>query len=152
MLLIQFSFVTLHCHSIPLGKIYSTLIHSFGRGLILYKYIYIYIYIYISFKNIFYHPSLLYQSMLWEGVDVTCQTFLLSPCIALSFHATRKNYPTLIHSFGMGLFGFWKNIYRYIYIDFFQQSLLLSFMSLPFQISEECHSTTHSLLNGWISL
>ena len=27
----------------------------------------------------------------WEGVDVACQAFLLSSCIALSFHTTKKN-------------------------------------------------------------
>ena len=67
------------------------------------------------FKNLFYHPSLLSQSMLSEGVDVACQSFLLSSCIALSFHTTRKNYSTLIHPFGRG----WV---LYIYI-----SLSLSF-------------------------
>ena len=69
------------------------------------------------FKNLFYHPSLLSQSMLSEGVDVACQSFLLSSCIALSFHTTRKNYSTLIHPFGRG----WV-LYIYIYL-----SLSLSF-------------------------
>ena len=61
----------------------------------------------------FYHPSLLYQSMLWEGVAVACQAFLLLSCIALSFHTARKDYSTLIHSFGGGLF-----IYLYLYSSF----------------------------------
>ena len=84
------------CHSIMPGKNSSTLIHPFGRGLILY----IYIYTYFSFKNLFYHPSLLYQPMLLGGVDVACQTVRLSSCIALSFHTTRESsYSTLIHPF-----------------------------------------------------
>ena len=60
----------------------------------------------------FYQPSLFYQSMLLEGVDVACQTFLLpywgvdvaSSCIALSlWYFLENNYSTLIHSFGKGL-------------------------------------------------
>ena len=47
------------CHSILLGKNYSTPTHSFGRGLVLY----LYVHINISFKNLSYHPSLLCQSM-----------------------------------------------------------------------------------------
>ena len=94
----NFSFIILHCPVIPLcqEKNSSTLIHPFGRGLILY----IYIYTYFSFKNLFYHPSLLYQPMLLGGVDVACQTVRLSSCIALSFHTTRESsYSTLIHPF-----------------------------------------------------
>ena len=61
---------------------------------------YTYIYTYFSFKNLFYHPSLLYQPMLLGGVDVACQTVRLSSCIALSFHTTRESsYSTLIHPF-----------------------------------------------------
>ena len=180
---------TLPCHSILLGKNYSTLIHSFGRGLTLHIYVFtykyffqetllssfialsknafgrgwmlhakllfyhpalprhsillgkttllfftpfgggwLYIYTYISFKNLFYHPALLYQSMLLEGVHAAFQTVLLSSCFALSFHTTRaKNYSTLIHSFGRGLFLY---IYIYTYRYFFQEILLSSFIAL----------------------
>ena len=149
----SFSFIILHCSVIPyfLEK-YIT--HSFDRGPN-----FIYIYIYISFKNLVYHPSCPSHSTLlekchstthsflqglsslcfsrissiifhcslnpcfWEGVDVACPTFLLSSCIAPSFHTTRKNYSTLIHSFRRGLT-------LYIYIHFFQKSLLSSCIAL----------------------
>ena len=64
----------------------------------------------------------------WEGVDVPCQTFHLLSCIALS--------PILL---GQILYPFWllwegvDFIYIYIYINFFQESILSSFMSLPLQ-------------------
>ena len=57
-------------------------------------------------------------------MDVACQTSLLSSCIALSFHITRKNYSTLFHSFGRRSFFIFKKI--------FQESLLSSFMFVPF--------------------
>ena len=71
------------------------------------------------FKNLFYHPSLLSQSMLSEGVDVACQSFHLSSCIALSFHTTRKNYSTLIHPLGGD--GFY--IYIYLSLSLFFKNL-----------------------------
>ena len=77
----------------------------------------------------------------WERVGVACQTFLLSSCIALSFHTTRKDYSTLIDSFGRGMI-------LDIYIEFKQESLLSSFMSLSFQTLEKCHLTTHFLAEG----
>ena len=87
------------------------------------------------FKNLFYHPSLLSQSMLSEGVDVACQSFLLSSCIALSFHTTRKNYSTLIHPFGRG----WV-LYIYISLSLFQEFLLSSFIAL----------SIHDFGRGWM--
>ena len=51
-------------------------------------------------SSIILHCSL--NPCFWEGVDVACQAFLLSSCIVLSFHTTRKNYSTLIHPFGRG--------------------------------------------------
>ena len=100
------------------------------------------------FKNLFYHPSLLSQSMLSEGVDVACQSFLLSSCIALSFHTTRKNYSTLIHPFGRG----WVlHTFIYTYISFrnlFYHPSCLSQSTLL----EKCHSTSHSFLKGLNSL
>ena len=56
--------------------------------------------------------------MLWEGVNVGCQSVLLSSCIALSFHTTRKNYSTLIHSSDRELI-----LYIYIYIDIYFKNL-----------------------------
>ena len=108
----------------------STLIDSFGRGLVVYMYIYIHVFqesLLSSFMSLPFHTcrkchstthsskglSSRYFSIVssiilpcsispcfWEGVDVGCQSVLLSSCIALSFHTTRKNYSTLIHSFG----------------------------------------------------
>ena len=69
-----------------------------GRGLILYIYIPIF---FSTVSSIILHCSI--TPCFWEGVDFACQTFPLSSCIALSFHTTRKNYPTLVHSFGRGL-------------------------------------------------
>ena len=68
----------------------------------------------------------------WEGVDVACQTFLLSSCIALSFHTTRKNYSTPFHAFGRGLV-------LVIYL-FFHEALLSSFIVL----------SMHAFGRGWM--
>ena len=97
------------------------------------------------FNSCFYCPSFLstiffrghcsINPCFWEGVDVVCQTFLLSSCIALSFHTTRKNYATPIHSFGRGLI-----LYIYIHIFFFQESLLSSFIAL----------LIHAFGRGWM--
>ena len=90
-----------------LGNNYSTLIHSFDRGLIIYIYSPI-----PHFRNLLFD-----HSFLTEGID------LLSFFIALSIHAfgrgrmlhvklffchpalliSKKKYSTLIHSFGKGL-------------------------------------------------
>ena len=93
----NFSFIILHCPVIPLcqEKTPLPLFTPLGGD-----WYYTYIYTYFSFKNLFYHPSLLYQPMLLGGVDVACQTVRLSSCIALSFHTTRESsYSTLIHPF-----------------------------------------------------
>ena len=89
-------------------KNYATLIHSFGRGLILY------IYTFFSFKNLSYHPSLLCQSMLLGGGGCRMPNFSFI-ILHWSFHTTREelfNHSTLIHSFGRGLI-------LYIYIHLF---------------------------------
>ena len=52
----------------------------------------------VFFNSFFYHPLLLYQSMLLGGGEVACQSFHLSSCIALPFHTTRKNSSALILS------------------------------------------------------
>ena len=70
----------------------------------------------------------------WEGVDVACQTFLLSSCIALSFHITRKNYSTLFRSFdGRFIFSGTELSPQkqkiYIFLSCFQVSLLSSLPS-----------------------
>ena len=72
--------------------------------------------------------------------------FFYLPVLLCHFILLRENYSTVIHSFGRGLI-----LFIYIHINFFQ-SLLSSFMSLPFQISDECHSATHSFLKGLTSL
>ena len=82
------------CHSIPLGKRYSTLVHSFGGLIFINIYIYIYIFASLSrISSIILHCSI--NPCFWEGVDVACQTLLLLSCIALSCHTTREKllYP-----------------------------------------------------------
>ena len=82
-----------------------------------------YVHTYSSFKNLFYHPSLLYQPMLLGG-DGCCLSdfsFIILHCSAIPY------YSALIHSFGGGG-RFLKNIYIY----FFEESLLSSFMFVPF--------------------
>ena len=139
---VLFFHAALLCYSMLLGKNYSTLIHSFGRRLILYLYIDLFL---SRISSIIPHVSpipnfrkmpldhsflsggidSMYFSInssinlhcsnnpfFWEGVDVACQTFLLSywgvdvasSCIALSlWHFLENNYSTLIYSFGKGL-------------------------------------------------
>ena len=114
-----FYYLVLLCHSMLLGTCYSTLIHSFGRDwfshifqifpkspldsmilhtspipnairpfipfwgdwfLCMFQQILLSIIVHCSINPCF-----------WERVDVASQTFLLSSCIALSFHTTRKN-------------------------------------------------------------
>ena len=73
---------------------------------------------------------------------------LLSSCIALSFHTTRKNYSTLIHPFGRGLI-----LYLYIYTHTFLSripSIILHASLIP--NFRKCHSTIHFFLQGMISL
>ena len=103
---------TLPCHSILYTrKNYATLIHSFGRGLILYIYIYTYTFIYLSFKNIFYHPSLLYRSMLLGGGGCCmskCSFIILHYSVS---HTTRTNTLPLLTPLG----GDWFHIHSYIH-------------------------------------
>ena len=75
------------------------------------------------------------------------KTFLLSSCVALSFHTTGKK---LLYPYSL----LWEGIgfkYANMHMYFFQESLLSSFMSLPFRISEESRSTTHAFLEGLTS-
>ena len=67
-------------------------------------------------SSINFHGSI--NPCFWEGVDVACQMLHVnssfSCCIALLFHAARKNYSTLIHSFGRGLILF---LYIHIFLS-----------------------------------
>ena len=128
---------TLPCHSILLGKTTLPLFILLG-GDWFYKKIYIFFLSRIS-------PIILHCSVnpcFWEGVDVACQTFLLSSYIALSFHTTREelfNHSTLIHSFGRGLI-LYIYIYLFIYLFIFQEYLLSSFIAL----------SIHAFGRGWV--
>ena len=62
------------------------------------------------FNSFLYHSHCSINPCFWEGVDVACQTFLLSSYIPLLFHTTRKNYSTLIHSY---IYSF-KNIFYHL--------------------------------------
>ena len=124
------------CHSILLGKTTLPLFTPLGGD---WFYIYIYTYFFLSrISPIILHCSV--NPCFWEGVDVACQTFLLSSYIALSFHTTREelfNHSTLIHSFGRGLIIY---IYIYIYLFIFQEYLLSSFIAL----------SIHAFGRGWM--
>ena len=74
-------------------------------------------------KLFFYHPALLCHSILLE-----------------------KNYATLVHSFGRGLI-----LYLYIDICLSRISSIIPHVS-PIPNFRKCHSTTHSFLEGVISL
>ena len=71
----SFSFIIPHCPIIPYyWTNYSTLIHPFGGD---------WFYFFLSrVSSIILHCSI--NPCCWEGVDVACQTFHLSSCIALS--------------------------------------------------------------------
>ena len=71
--------------------------------------------------------------------------FFFSSCIALSFHTTRKNYPTLIHSFGRGLILY---LYIHIFLSRIPFIILHAFLIPNFR---KFHSTIHSFLEGVIS-
>ena len=79
-------------------------------------------------------------------MDVACQIFILSSCITLSFHTTRKNYPTLIHSFGRGLILY---LYIHTFLSRIPSIILHAFLIPNFR---KFHSTIHSFLEGVISL
>ena len=88
----------------------------------------------------------------WKGWMLYVKLILLSSCIALSFHTTRKNYSTLIHPFGRGLIlYFYTHIYIYTYIYFKNPFYHPSRLS-PIPNFRKCHSNIHSFLEGMISL
>ena len=101
----------------------------------------------VFFNSFFCHCSLLYQPMLLGGGGCCMSILLFSSCIALLFHATRKNYPTLIHSFGRGLI-------LYLYIHTFLSripSIILHASLIP--NFRKFHSTTHpSMLLGGVDV
>ena len=100
---------TLPCHSILLGKNYSTILPLFTPlgG----DWLYIYTFIYLSFKNIFYHPSLLYRSMLLGGGGCCMSkcSFIILHCSVS--HTTRTNTLPLLPPLG----GDWFYIHSYIH-------------------------------------
>ena len=131
------SYITLSFHTTR--KNYSTLMHSFGRRLILY------IFFLSRISSIILHCSI--NPCFWEGVDVACQTFNLSSCIALSpILLEQMLYPYWLLREGIDFMSV------HIYIHFFQEFLLSSYMSLPAHTFRKCHSTTHSFLKGLGSL
>ena len=117
---------TLPCHSILLGKTILPLCTPFG-GI---DYIYIY-----SFKNIFYHPSLLYQPMLLGGGGCCMPNFSFIILHCSVSHPTRTNtLPLLTPLGGIDFMDI------YIYLHFFQESLLSSFIAL----------SIHAFGRGWM--
>ena len=88
-------------------KNYATLFDSFGRGLILY----IYTFIFLSCKNIFYHPSLLYRSMLLGGGGCCMPNFPFIILHCSVSHTTRTNTLPLLTPLG----GDWFYIHSYIH-------------------------------------
>ena len=99
----------------------------------------------------FYQHSLLYQSMLLEGVDVVCQTysFIILHCSVIPYHWKKLLYPYS---------PLWEGIdfiflHTYIYIHTFISrilSIILHASLIP--NFRKCHSTIHSFLEGMISL
>ena len=93
---IFFCHPALLCHSIPLGK---NLLYPYSllwEGIdFIHIYIYVYIYIYISFKNIFYHPSLLYQSMLLGegGCCMSNFSFVILHCSVIPYPGSKTTLP-----------------------------------------------------------
>ena len=109
----------------------------------------------LPFKILFNHPLLgvaLSTSLQRATVPVfipesgywlfSFRKFLLSSCIVPSFHATRE-ISFYLHSL------LWEGLHFHIS---FPKSFLVSFISLPLQTLEKCHSTTHSFLKGLTSL
>ena len=146
------------CFSMLLGNNYSTLIHSFDRVLIRIDYIYtlpfhtletcystirsllkglISLY-FTKLSSIIFHCPI--NPCFWEGAGVACQTFLLSSCIA-HFHEkiTLPSFTLL----GRDWF-FYKYLHMYIY--FFQEYLLSSFMPVPVHTLRKAYLTIRSLL------
>ena len=80
----------------------------------------------------------------WKGWMLYVKLILLSSCIALSFHTTRKNYSTLIHPFGRGLIlYFYTHIYIHTFISRILSIILHASLIPNFR---KCHSTIHSFL------
>ena len=98
-------------HSTLLEKCLSTT-RSFLKGLSSLRF--------SRISSIILHCSL--NPCFWEGVDVTCQAFLLSSCIVLSFHTTRKTILPLFTP----LIGDWFYIYLYIFQETLSSCIALS--------------------------
>ena len=81
-----------------------------------------------------------------RGWMLHVKLFFYSSCIALSFHTTRKNCSTLIHSFGRGLILY---LYIHTFLSRIPSIILHAFLIPNFR---KFHSTIHSFLEGVISL
>ena len=89
----SFSFIIPHCPIIPYyWTNYSTLIHPFGRGLVFF----------FSFQSLFYHPSLLYQSMLLGGGGCCMPNFSFIILHCSVSHTTRTNTLPFLTPLGGG--------------------------------------------------
>ena len=136
---------TLPCHSILLVKNYSTILPLFTPlgG----DWLYIYTFIYLSFKNIFYHPSLLYRSMLLGGGGCCMSkcSFIILHCSVS--HTTRTNTLPFLTPLGGGWF------YIHLYIHKFLSRIYSIILHVsPTPNLKKCHSTTDSFLKGLNSL
>ena len=81
-----------------------------------------------------------------RGWMLHVKLLFFASCIALSFHATRKNCSTLIHSFGRGLILY---LYIHTFLSRISSIILHAFLIPNFR---KFHSTIHSFLEGVISL
>ena len=107
-------------HSTLLEKCLSTT-RSFLKGLSSLRF--------SRISSIILHCSL--NECFWEGVDVACQAFLLSSCIVLSFHTTRKTILSLFTP----LIGDWFYIYLYIFQESLSSCIALSIHALFYPYS-----------------
>ena len=83
----------------------------------------------------------------WEGgCCMSNFSFIILHCSVIPYYWEKTTLP-LFTPLGRGDF-----ICVYIYILFFQESLLPSVMSVLFHTFRKCHSTTHSILKGLSSL
>ena len=95
-------------------------------------------------SSINFHGSI--NPCFWEGVDVACQIFILSSCITLSFHTTRKIfYPYSRLWEGIDFIS----IYIYTFLSRIPSIIL---HASPIPNFRKFHSTIHSFLEGVISL
>ena len=106
------------CHSHSKSEECHSTTHSFLKGLSSLCF--------SILSSVVLHCSI--NSCFWEGVDIACQTFLLSSCIALSFHTTRKK---LFYSYSL----LWEGVVI-IYIsinksDSIISSIILHVSSIP---------------------